>query len=97
MKSKGIIKSALILIILLIIGCSLDIYTSDTYRSNFKRKIRSIGGEVIEIKRHTFDNGPFWYREKDRDIYEITYRIHGVKKTAWVKKGTFHEDWRWNE
>ncbi|MCM3042935.1 hypothetical protein M3201_25075 [Paenibacillus motobuensis] len=95
MKSK--IKSALIFIIILIIAFLLDVYCSESDISYFNKKINSMGGVVIDVERHIFDNGPFWYREKNRDIYEITYKIHGVKKTAWVKKGTFEEDWRWNE
>lgn len=65
-----------------------------------KQRIRNWAAEnnytVVEIETKIFTKGPFWYKDKDHEIYRAVLRDHyEKKKVAWFRIGFWRFDQEW--
>lgn len=87
----------LIIIAFVIFGIFIFIIQTSRYESKIEEKIKSIGGQVINIERKNLFTGigPFMVVGKGRSVYRIEYTVNGVTKEGWVRfGGLFGADWR---
>jgi uncharacterized membrane protein len=84
-----------IVVVFVIFIVFIAIFQVKSHEKRITKKVHTIGGEVISIKRKTFSTGPFLAVGKGRTVYRIEYRIGNEIKEGWVKFGSLSgPDWR---
>jgi hypothetical protein len=60
---------------------------NSSHENSIRSKIESLGGDVINIEKTMFNNGPFFIKGKGCTVYKFEYRIGKEIKTGWVRFG----------
>lgn len=86
-----------IVITFVFIGILIFIVQNAGHHNKIEEKIKSIGGEVVNVERRNLFTGlgPFMVVGKGRSVYMIEYNVNGETKEGWVRfGGLFGPDWR---
>lgn len=83
--------------ILVVTLCFMGLKNTDNgYQKEIRQIVQKKGGEVVTIDLRSWNIGPFKMRAKHERIYRVTYKLNGVEKKVWVKKGSWGKDkWIW--
>lgn len=80
----------IITIIIAVAICGFILYFTHANRmSRINEKIHSMNAEVVDIDTKILTNGPFFYKDKNQDIFKVTYKKDNETYVAWVKMGTW--------
>jgi hypothetical protein len=83
--------------LLVVVACVAALQNTDNgYQKEIKQTIHQKGGEVVGMELRSWDIGPFKNRAKNQRIYHVTYKLGGVEKVVWVKKGPGKDNWIWS-
>jgi len=87
----------IVIIAFIIFAVFLYFVQNISHDSRIEEKIRSIGGEVVQVERRNFFTGlgPFMVVGKGRSVYRIEYTVNVNTKEGWVRfGGLMGPDWR---
>ena len=72
------------------------IITPRVYRREICKKVKSLGGKIIEIEFQPFDRGPYKERigRRGGTRYKFSYWLDDTRKEGWVDFGEGSSGWR---
>lgn len=86
---------ALVIVVFIIFAVIMFIVQGESHKRKITEEVNSMGGQVINIERKTFDRGPFVIVGKGKTIYRFEYSIDNEIKEGWVRFGSiFGPDWK---